>query len=89
MSLWRHLRAVVFLPFTVTVVVPGLVLWRNGTEIAAWPLALAGGVLIALGLALLTWTIALFVRVGGGRSPRGIPPRGWSSSGPTGTSETR
>lgn len=66
MSLWRHLRAVVVLPFTVTVVVPGLVLWRNGAEIAAWPLALVCGVLIALGLALLAWTIALFIRVGRG-----------------------
>jgi protein-S-isoprenylcysteine O-methyltransferase Ste14 len=66
MSPWRHLRAAVLLPFTVTVVVPGLVLWRNGTEIAAWPLALVGGLLIAPGLGLLAWTIALFGRVGHG-----------------------
>ena len=66
MSVWRQFRAVVLLPFTVTLVVPGLVLWRSGAEVAAWPLALAGGVLIALGLALLAWTIALFARVGHG-----------------------
>ena len=66
MSVWRHLRAVLLLPVTVTVVVPGTVLWRTGTDVSTWPLAVAGAVLIALGLALVAWTVALFVRLGRG-----------------------
>lgn len=66
MSVWRHLRAIGLLPLTVTVVVPGLVLWRNGADISGWPLTLAGVVLIVLGLALVTWTVMLFARVGRG-----------------------
>lgn len=66
MSVWRHLLAVGLLPFTVAVVVPGIVLWRNGPDLGAWPLALAGLVLIALGLALVAWTVALFARIGRG-----------------------
>jgi protein-S-isoprenylcysteine O-methyltransferase Ste14 len=54
------------LPFVVTVVVPGLVAWRNGSDLAAWQLALLGVALIALGLALVAWTIALFALVGRG-----------------------
>jgi protein-S-isoprenylcysteine O-methyltransferase Ste14 len=65
-SLWRHLRAVGLLPVTVAAVVPALILWRRGAELAAWPLAAVGVVLIAVGVALLTWTVALFARVGKG-----------------------
>jgi protein-S-isoprenylcysteine O-methyltransferase Ste14 len=54
------------LPFTVAVVVPGILLWRNGADLGAWPLALAGLVLVALGLALVAWTVALFARIGRG-----------------------
>jgi protein-S-isoprenylcysteine O-methyltransferase Ste14 len=65
-SVWRHVLAIGMLPFVVTVVVPGLVAWRNGAELAAWQLALLGVALIALGLALVAWTVALFARVGRG-----------------------
>jgi protein-S-isoprenylcysteine O-methyltransferase Ste14 len=65
-SVWRHVRAIGILPFVVTVVVPGLVVWREGADVAAWPLAFLGVVLIGLGLALVAWTIALFARVGHG-----------------------
>jgi protein-S-isoprenylcysteine O-methyltransferase Ste14 len=65
-SLWPHLRAIGLLPVTVTGVVPALILWQSGAELAAWPLAALGVVLIALGVALLTWTVALFARVGKG-----------------------
>jgi protein-S-isoprenylcysteine O-methyltransferase Ste14 len=65
-SVWRHVRAIGILPFVVTVVVPGLVVWREGADVAAWPLALLGVVLIGLGLALVAWTIALFARIGRG-----------------------
>jgi protein-S-isoprenylcysteine O-methyltransferase Ste14 len=66
MSVWRHLRAVLLLPVTVTVVVPGTVLWRTGTDVSTWPLAVAGAAVIVLGLAFVAWTVALFVRVGRG-----------------------
>ena len=66
MSLTRQLRAILLLPVTVTIVVPGLILWRTGLEIAQCLLAAAGVVLVALGLVLAGWTIALFARIGRG-----------------------
>ena len=66
MSVWRHLRAIGLLPVTVTIVVPGLILWRTGVELAPWPLATLGAVLIGVGLALVTWTVSLFMRIGKG-----------------------
>jgi protein-S-isoprenylcysteine O-methyltransferase Ste14 len=51
---------------TVTIVVPGLVLWRTGAELAPWPLATVGVALIGIGLALVTWTVSLFARIGKG-----------------------
>jgi protein-S-isoprenylcysteine O-methyltransferase Ste14 len=65
-SLWRHLWAIGLLPVTVTVLVPGLILSRGGVEVAAWPLAAVGAVLIALGLVLVGWSVALVARVGKG-----------------------
>ena len=66
MSVWRHLRAIGLLPVTVTIVVPGLILWRTGVELAPWPLATLGVALIGVGLALVTWTVSLFARIGKG-----------------------
>ncbi len=66
MSVWRHLRAIGLLPVTVTIVVPGLILSRAGAELAPWPLATLGVALIGIGLALVTWTVSLFVRIGKG-----------------------
>ena len=66
MSVRRHLLAIGLLPVTVTVVVPALVLWQGGADVAAWPLAVLGVTLIALGLALVAWTVALFATVGRG-----------------------
>jgi protein-S-isoprenylcysteine O-methyltransferase Ste14 len=65
-SVWRHIRAIGLLPATVTVVVPAFLLWRSGVELAAWPLALLGVTLVAAGLALVGWTVALFARIGRG-----------------------
>jgi protein-S-isoprenylcysteine O-methyltransferase Ste14 len=64
-SVWRHLLAIGLLPFVVTVVVPGIVL-RNGVDAASWPLLLPGAALVALGLGLVAWTVALFATVGHG-----------------------
>jgi len=65
-SVWRHLLAVLLLPFMVTLVVPGLVIAGRDADVAAWPLALVGILLIALGLTLVGWTVTLFARVGRG-----------------------
>jgi protein-S-isoprenylcysteine O-methyltransferase Ste14 len=65
-SVWRQLRAVVLLPVTVTIVVPALILWWTGADRAAWPFIAAGVALIGAGLVLVSWTIALFARIGKG-----------------------
>jgi protein-S-isoprenylcysteine O-methyltransferase Ste14 len=60
----RHLLAICLLPGVVAGVVPALIVWGDG--LAAWPLALLGGIFIALGLALIVQTVALFATVGEG-----------------------
>ena len=82
MSFWRHLRAVLLLPFAVTIVVPGIVLWRTGVDVSVWPLLVAGAVLTALGLALLAWTLALFAKVGRGTLAPWDPTRRLVVAGP-------
>jgi protein-S-isoprenylcysteine O-methyltransferase Ste14 len=49
----------------VTVVVPGLLVWHAGSEVDLAP-ALVGAALIACGLALVGWTVKLFITVGQG-----------------------
>jgi len=66
MSLARQLAAVGLLPVTVTLVVPGLILWRNGADGGSWALVLVGAVLVTAGVALVAWTATLFARVGRG-----------------------
>jgi protein-S-isoprenylcysteine O-methyltransferase Ste14 len=66
MSVWRHARAVGLLPVVVTFVVPGIILWAGDEIDVNLALALPGAVLIALGLALVAWTVKLFVQVGRG-----------------------
>jgi protein-S-isoprenylcysteine O-methyltransferase Ste14 len=75
MGTWRHLRAILQLPFLVTVVVSGVVLWLTGADtLRLWRAAPAtrvgfpvvGGALLCLGLTLLVATIRLFVTVGKG-----------------------
>jgi protein-S-isoprenylcysteine O-methyltransferase Ste14 len=72
--MWRHLRAIVLLPFSASVVVPAVLLLTGARAepgwglpaAAAWiPVAVGAG-LIALGLALMYRTILLFARVGRG-----------------------
>jgi protein-S-isoprenylcysteine O-methyltransferase Ste14 len=66
MSLGRHALAIGLLPVVVTLVVPAAILLRDRPVEVRWALALPGGVLIAAGLALVVWTIALFGTVGKG-----------------------
>jgi protein-S-isoprenylcysteine O-methyltransferase Ste14 len=63
-SLWRHLAAILLLPGIVTIVVPAVIVWRNGTNVG--PLAAIGLPLVAVGVLLLAGTIKLFASVGRG-----------------------
>ena len=60
----RHLVAIVVLPGTVAVLIPALLL--QDADLAPWPLALLGAVLLAGGVGMIAWTVSLFVRVGRG-----------------------
>ena len=68
------MRAVLLLPVVVTLVVPTVLVWWTESVRLGWglPGALAavpivlGAVLVAAGLALVTWTVELFVREGEG-----------------------
>ena len=74
MSTLRHLRAVVLLPFMVTVVIPGLIVLFTDTTHLGWGLPtslwflpfLLAGFLIALGFLLFGWTVSLFANAGQG-----------------------
>jgi protein-S-isoprenylcysteine O-methyltransferase Ste14 len=75
MEAWKHFRAVLLLPFMVTVVVPGTILFLTGLDtLALWQsspttrvgLLILGSVFICLGLVLMVATIRLFVTVGRG-----------------------
>lgn len=74
MSRWRHLRAIGLLPGVGTLLVPALIVWWTGALNVGWSLsdglavlpALAGAVLIGLGLLLMVRTVALFAKVGKG-----------------------
>jgi protein-S-isoprenylcysteine O-methyltransferase Ste14 len=75
METWKHLRAILLLPFMVTVVIPGVILLLTGPDtLGVWQsvpatrvaMPILGGVLLCLGLVLMVATIRLFVMVGKG-----------------------
>lgn len=81
---WKHLRAILLLPFVVTVVVPATVLLITGPDtFDLWPsapaarvgLPILGGALICLGLMLMVATIRLFMTVGQGTLAPWNPPQ--------------
>lgn len=49
---------------TVTIVIPGLLVWATGTNVGWW--SAIGALVLAAGLALFAWTVDLFVRIGRG-----------------------
>ena len=84
METWKHLRAILLLPFLVTVVIPAIVLWLTGPDtLGLWQSAPAtrvglpvlGGALLCLGLVLVVATIRLFVTVGKGTLAPWNPPQ--------------
>ena len=75
MGTWKHLRAILLLPFVVTVVIPGVIVWLTGPDtLGLWEsapatrvaLPVVGLLCIVLGLVLMVATIRLFVTVGEG-----------------------
>lgn len=73
MSWLNHLRAILFLPFMVTLVIPSVLVFLGGVNFAwattaplNWIIAVASITFVACGLLLLVKTIALFVREGQG-----------------------
>jgi protein-S-isoprenylcysteine O-methyltransferase Ste14 len=80
MRLGRHLVAIVLLPGTVAVLIPALLL--SGAELAPWPLALLGGVLMGIGVGTIAWTVALFAGLGRGTLAPWDPPERLVIRGP-------
>ena len=76
----RHLLAIVILPGSVTILVPSLLL--EDAEVAPWPLAALGVVLLAIGLTFFVWTVSLFARVGRGTLAPWDPPKTLVVRGP-------
>jgi protein-S-isoprenylcysteine O-methyltransferase Ste14 len=72
-SKWRHARAAVLLPGTVTVLIPAALLAIGGADIGCglaglWPVlpVVAGAALVLAGLAVWYATVRLFARAGEG-----------------------
>jgi protein-S-isoprenylcysteine O-methyltransferase Ste14 len=81
---WRHLRAILLLPVTGTVVIPGTILLLTGPDtLGLWQstpatrvaLLIVGLLFIVLGLVLVVATIRLFVTVGQGTPAPWNPPQ--------------
>jgi protein-S-isoprenylcysteine O-methyltransferase Ste14 len=80
MRLVRQAAAVVLLPGTVAVLIPALLL--GDAEVAPWPLALVGGAVLAFGLCMIAWTVALFAGAGRGTLAPWDPPERLVIRGP-------
>lgn len=76
---WRHLLSVLLAPAMMTVFIPAVIVWITGVDapdpgtVTGLLLIVAGGLLIAFGLAMLVWTVVLFDRVGEGALAIGSP----------------
>jgi protein-S-isoprenylcysteine O-methyltransferase Ste14 len=89
-SAWRHARAIVLLPGTVTLAVPAIILLAGEGPSIGWGLGglasivpvLIGSALIAAGLALWMWTVRLFMRIGKGTLAPWDPTRHLVVEGP-------
>ncbi len=83
MTLWKHVQAIVLLPFTVAVVIPAVILYFSGTgrmalhRPAPWNVLMLVGaaLLIGLGLALFVTTVRMFVQIGRGTLAPWNPPQ--------------
>lgn len=79
----RYVVPILALPFTVTILIPALILNANKSIAIGWRLSaplnslppIVGAGVIALGLALMVMTISLFATVGKGTLAPWDPPR--------------
>ncbi len=79
---WAMVRAILILPANALVTIPGLILWLTADAGPSWRLAppdspwfWAALVLMAGGLVLMGWTMALFTRRGQGTPAPWDPPQ--------------
>lgn len=87
---WQHVKAVILLPFTVTVVIPGIILYFAGFEGMAlyqptsWKVLMLLGALVFLGVGLVLFatTVALFAKIGRGTLAPWSPPQHLVVAGP-------
>jgi protein-S-isoprenylcysteine O-methyltransferase Ste14 len=84
METWKHFRAILLLPFLVTVVIPAVILWLTGPDtLDLWQsvpatrvvLPVLGGALACLGLVLTVASIRLFMTVCQGTLAPWDPPQ--------------
>jgi protein-S-isoprenylcysteine O-methyltransferase Ste14 len=83
MTLWNHIKAIVLLPFTVTVVIPAVILHSfgiGGTAVdrpAPWNFLMLVGAaaLLGLGLTFFVMTIGMFIKIGRGTLAPWNPPQ--------------
>lgn len=74
MMIVRHLVAILLLPFTVTIVIPVVIVSSSGITSGGWSLpsplnlvpTIAGVLVIALGLVLIYQTVRMFMTIGQG-----------------------
>jgi protein-S-isoprenylcysteine O-methyltransferase Ste14 len=81
MSRWRHARAILLLPGTVTILVPAVILASGEGFDIGWGAAV-GLPLIAVGMAVWLWTVQLFARIGKGTLAPWDPTRRLVVEGP-------
>jgi len=86
---WRLAKAVLILPGTALVLIPGLVLWlthggRFSASFAPWssPWFWLGCAALAVGLVLAVTTVRLFITVGQGTPAPWDPPQAFVVRGP-------
>ncbi len=86
-SLLHHLRDILILPFTVTVVIPYYILRRSGSGFNDWianpdPQILIGAALGLMGLSLFLYTVFLFRTIGKGTLAPWTPKKKLVVAGP-------
>jgi protein-S-isoprenylcysteine O-methyltransferase Ste14 len=90
LTMLRHGLSILLLPFLVVVVLPTWLLAAFAASDSHWPANLplawlgrsAGALLIIGGLALFSWCVSLFIRVGRGTLAPWDPTRNLVASGP-------
>ena len=79
----KHVRAIAFLPMTVTIVVPCVLLGATGGFSSPGLVqGILGGLSLVCGLIFMVWTITLFARIGQGTLAAWDPTRRLVVAGP-------